>query len=146
MPKFFNQNPYSVELVGPKGERTVLKSKTTVDLSDYYMKYVKSNFISLVGSNTEYRPQNININTKIGNTSINGEIRRTPLNRNKIKLIEPKFVNNKQQNKVIKVVGKTVDVDPKQFLDKNKNIRISNGVAIGVFAYKPGLLIVMLVI
>lgn len=144
MQKFFNPHPYSVELVGPKGERIIVKSKNNIILSDYYLKYVRSNFISIINHDPGVDIQKIQDIPKIGThdpgVDIQNKARRnnTSQNRNKVRLIEPRFTKNAGQQKPTKIVGKTINVDPKNLLNRQKCIRISNGVGVGILSYNRG--------
>lgn len=134
MKTYINPNLFTVLLIGPNGEKIRLKSKKTIELPDYYDKYVSSRQIQVVNGGerkvirVEHKskqepPRPQRLQKPILDIKKQTNIRRK-------QVIQRTTV---KQNK--KVVGRQIHEDGNQLYKSAGIYRKSNNIGIGILSY-----------
>jgi len=136
MPKFYNPHQYNIELIGHNGQRIIMKQKSYMILPDYFRKYTRNNFIIEIKEEVKKVSEVVKPQKPSFSIDQNNKIHGT---RAKIKLVQPKTYNyingvNKNQN----VVGRSTRSISPEAIPSSTDIRISNGVAVGILSYNRG--------
>lgn len=130
MRKYINPNLYTVTLIGPNGEEIKVKSKKTIDLPEYYHKYVSRGYI---------KP----INTVIKEVKIIDNKPKTPSTPQRLPAMEIRKILAQKRDKaatqkVVKqkqIVGKITHEDGQQIYKSAGIYSISNNIGIGILSY-----------
>ena len=138
MPDFHNPHSYAIHLLGPDGTTVTIPSKTTINLPEYYDRYVKAGQITRISMPVYRVRPGIQVKSSIQaqemgrKQQIIDEARRITQLKSQQLRSSVNGVNNNQ------IVGKPVNTDATDALRRTVSrcqFPISNGIGVGILSY-----------